>query len=396
MRVVRIVRQVCSLCVPVVHATRLAAVVAVVRAIIAGGRVSVTAIGRAVVSRAYQKHSIKRVDRLLSNWRMQAERGLYFRALAHQLIGDYRRPTVLLDWTKVADNFHALVAAVPASGRALTIYAEVHSERDLGKARVHKTFLKRLRDVVPAGCRPIIVSDAGFHGPFFRAVRQLGWDFLGRIRANVTMKGAEGTWKHVRQLHARAKTVAQDLGEFLLYRTRTRVPARLVLIRARRRQKKHPWQGHRSGGGGVSHKTIRGAKEPWLLATSLADSANKVVELYRRRMQIEETFRDAKNPRFGWSLRHLRGYSALRLTVLLLLIAIAMLVATLFGLAAEARGLHRHFQANTERRRWLSIFVLGLALLHSHRRHRLRRVVSAGLARLRELQRSILSVPVPL
>jgi hypothetical protein len=35
-------------------------------------------------------------------------------------------------------------------------------------------------------------------------------------------------------------------------------------------------------------------------------SAKQVIALYALRMQIEETFRDTKNIRFGWSFRHAR------------------------------------------------------------------------------------------
>jgi hypothetical protein len=47
---------------------------------------------------------------------------------------------------------------------------------------VQTRFLKALKDILPRGCQAIIVTDAGFQGPFFRQVRKLGWHFLGRIR----------------------------------------------------------------------------------------------------------------------------------------------------------------------------------------------------------------------
>src|SRR3712207_998457 len=101
MRVGQMVRQLCSPCSAVVHDRRFDAVVAVTQAIIAAERLSVTAVGRAVEGGTFPKHSIKRVDRLLSNPRMQRERWLYFQALARNVLGDRKRPIVLLDWTKV-------------------------------------------------------------------------------------------------------------------------------------------------------------------------------------------------------------------------------------------------------------------------------------------------------
>ena len=80
-------------------------------------------------------------------------------------------------------------------------------------------------------------------------------------------------------------------------------------------------------------------------------------------MQIEETFRDEKNHRFGWSLRHVRSQFERRLEVLLLLAALATLAVTLVGLGVERAGIHRRYQANTVRHRVLSLFVLGNLVL---------------------------------
>src|SRR4029078_3940745 len=72
------------------------------------------------------------------------------------------------------------------------------------------------------------------------------------------------------------------------------------------------------------------ARDPWLLATALHLYASALVALYATRMQIEESFRDAKNHRFGWSLGHVRTASIHRAHVLLLLGPLANLRVT-FG-----------------------------------------------------------------
>ena len=106
------------------------------------------------------------------------------------------------------------------------------------------------------------------------------------------------------------------------------------------------------------------ALDPWLIATSMSDGdAASVVGIYARRMQIEETFRDTKNHRFGWSLGDVRLSTPQRTAVLLTLAALAFLVVTLIGMAAERRGVHRSYQANTAKRRVLSFLVLAAAIL---------------------------------
>jgi len=52
-------------------------------------------------------------------------------------------------------------------------------------------------------------------------------------------------------------------------------------------------------------KQAKAQKEPWLLAVSpqlAALSAQAIVTIYAGRMQIEQTFRDIKNPRWGLGL----------------------------------------------------------------------------------------------
>jgi len=77
-------------------------------------------------------------------------------------------------------------------------------------------------------------------------------------------------------------------------------------------------------------------------------------------MQIEETFRDAKSPRFGMSLGYARTRSEDRANVLLLLASLTHLLAVLLGVAAENAQLQRRYQANTvTRKRVLSHATLG-------------------------------------
>ena len=122
---------------------------------------------------------------------------------------------------------------------------------------------------------------------------------------------------------------------------------------------------------GLRRKGAREAKlaqrnrEPWLLASNLERvRAHQVVKVYRTRMQIEEAFRDLKAYRHGFAFRSNMGRQRERVANLLLLGALGMLATWLMGLIAQARGLHRGMQANTERRRRvLSVFFIGTRLL---------------------------------
>src|SRR6478735_6814785 len=205
MRVGQMVRELVGSCSSVVHSVRAAAVMALVEGIVQGGRLSPATIGRVLSSGALPKHSIKRVDRLLGNPKMVGDRLFLFHAIAHRLLRGCRRPVILVDWTQAGDHV-ALVAAVPIGGRALPIYVEVHPLKKLGNATVEKRFLCALKATIPSECRSVIVSDAGFKGPFFQAVLDQGWDFLGRVRGTTKAVSSVGETISKEQLYARAVT----------------------------------------------------------------------------------------------------------------------------------------------------------------------------------------------
>lgn len=359
MRVVDMVRELVGSCSSVVHAVRVMAVTALVEGIIRGGRLSPATIGRVLPGRALPKHGIKRVDRLLGNPKMVGDRLFFFLAIAHRVLRGCARPVILVDWTQAGGQHVALVAAVPIGGRALPIYIEVHPLKKLGNAAVEERFLCALKAVVPTECRSVIVTDAGFKGPFFQAVLDQGWDFLGRIRGTTKAISSVGDTISKEQFYARASTTPIELGPFRLF-VKQQIPCRLVLVRKRRRPgRKRPPPACKE-----EREKRQAALDPWLLATSMSDGdAASVVGIYARRMQIEETFRDAKNHRFGWSLGDVRLSTPQRTAVLLTLAALAFVVVTLIGMAAEQRGAHRAYQANTEKRRVLSFLVLAAAIL---------------------------------
>jgi DDE family transposase len=361
MRVRQMVGQVLEGCTAVVHVARLAAVVKVVEGIIHGGRLCPATMGRNLPSAADPKHGIKCVDRLLGNAHFGRERLFIFLAIAHHLLRGGRRPVILVDWTHAGGTHEALVAAIPIGGRALPIYIEVHRQKNLGNAAVERRFLCSLKAILPAELqgRPIIVSDAGFKGPFFQAVLEFGWDFVGRVRGTTTALAPDGRSISKQEFYATASTRPADMGSFDLF-ARHRIPCRLVLVRKPRKPGRRPPPPRCK----EERELRQAALDPWLLATSVRDGdAAFIVGLYAKRMQIEETFRDAKSHRFGWAFGDVQLSTVQRTAALLVLATIALVVVTLVGMGAERLSAHRAYQANTARRRVLSLFVLGCAVI---------------------------------
>jgi hypothetical protein len=170
-------KKLASAC-PYIHQKRLAILLFATHALLIGQRLSLTQLGRHLVSKALVKHNIKRIDRLLGNEHLHRERRQIYQFLSNELLKGRSQPMLIIDWSELTTDgdYHMLRASIPVGGRALTIYEEAHPEKHLGNRKVQKRFLNTLQTLLPETCCPIVVTDAGFRNPWFKAVRALGWD----------------------------------------------------------------------------------------------------------------------------------------------------------------------------------------------------------------------------
>lgn len=188
------------------------------------GRVlTVTGLGRSLRGGCAPKHQIKKADRLVGNPHLHSERSAFYEAMYRLIIGPLKRPVVLIDWSDVGDGvrFQKLRASVAIQGRALTLYKEVHAKSKSANPRVQLRFLNTLQRMLPESCRPIVVTDAGFKNPWFKAVSALGWDFLGRVGGHIMIRKAdsEQDWMRVEQVFAMATGSARYHGRVELARS---------------------------------------------------------------------------------------------------------------------------------------------------------------------------------
>ena len=348
---------------PCMHRKRREALGASISGVLKGGRLAVTSIGRAIGGIAREKHNIKRSDRLLSNEHLQSESVAIYTALSQQALAGVDRPIILIDWSDIdaRRKFFLLRAATPVKGRSLTLYEEVHDRSTRERRATHKKFLLRLKRILPVGCKPVIITDAGFRAPWFRQVRALGWDFIGRIRNREKVKTSPNKpWIGAKSLYPEASTTPQLLQHSLLSQS-NQLHCSLALYKSKPKGRVRLGKMGRKKRNRTSLVASARGKEPWLLASSLANDAECIVRLYATRMQIEEAFRDLKCPRFGLSLYHNGTYKIARMNILVLLGSITATFAWLLGKATKLAGKHRQFQANTvTHKNVLSTVFLGI------------------------------------
>lgn len=375
-----IVARILKPCLTELHAKRAAALTRATAALLRGGITSLSAVALHLGRGIALKHRLKSVDRLLGNRALHRERFEVYRRLAQQWLRDVDPWLIVVDWSDVTadQRWQLLRAGVVVEGRSVTLYEEVHPQEKLGAPTVHRAFVQRLAGIVPAGGKVIVMTDAGFHAPWFKLIAAQGWQFIGRIRGkNRLQVGEKAPWIPARDWYRRAGREASDLGAGLYVRSNP-VAVRAVLAQRPRpgRHRLNIYGKKRKGQ--ASAKCARAAREPWLLVSSLGLThltAATLVGLYAQRMRIEQSFRDTKNVRTGFGLDAVRSRSGPRFEMLLLLAQLASFVQRLIGESAREQQLELQFMASRRKtRREISVLTLGRRILDlaPHCLHRLR------------------------
>lgn len=332
-------------------------------------QLSIAGLGRSLQRSAKVKHKIKCIDRLFGNDSLHRQGKFFYESMAQFLINKNKRPIIIVDWSGLTPcgTYHFLSASLAVNGRSLTLFGKAYPLKEYASQKTHRQFLKTLNEILPIDCSPIIITDAGFRNPWFKLVIGMNWDFIGRVRNKTQYREKDKKiWVPIKQLYEQATLKARYIGHMLLSKT----SPMLTHFYLMKQRKKHRIKKNLAGKKvqcSSSKKHERSAREPWLLVSSLSAeewSAIEVMLLYKKRMQIEETFRDLKNTRNGLGLRHCRSFNVNRLNVALLIAALAMLALWIFGVAAKQQNLHYSFQSNTEKRRnVLSNFIIGWQVL---------------------------------
>lgn len=345
------------------HKRRRDAVMACVRSLINGNAASVTSMGRGIDGKTFEKHRIKRADRLLSNGNFQSEVPFIYASLC-RLFCTSKYPVISVDWSDLDDHkAHFLLrAAISVKGRSITLYQEVHTNKTKEKSATHKAFLEILHTLLPKGCQPVIVTDAGYKSPWFRQVIAMNWFIVGRVRKpHNYLANGDNQWQCISQLYTQATVRPKRFDNMKIAKYKP-FDCTLVLVK---QQNKGRHAKNADGSAKKSKHSLKhanGANDPWLLATNIPTHrtlSKQVVGIYRQRMQIEEGFRDMKSTQYGLGFEQNKSTTTSRLTILVLLTTLASVALILSGMVLCISGKTKRFKANTETRQTLSFHTLG-------------------------------------
>lgn len=336
---------------PVVHLTRLNSLMLACGTAASSNKLYLTGIGRSISNTNKESSNIQKVDRLLGNGHLQAERSCFYKVMLSYVIQNNSSPWIHIDWTCInsTTQLYALRASLSMKGRSLVLYEESHPKKKENNHATHKVFLDKLKSLLPSEVKPVIVTDAGFRAPWFAYILKLGWDFVGRLRnKNLIYLKKEATWALSSTYFEQALSIPTYMGEGLLTEE-GRVPAQFVLYKGKSRGRHRLNKNKSNSQSGKSKRYSKANKEPWLLVTSLQAKEKPVLitNIYRQRMRIEENIRDTKCPHYGLGLKNSLTRCPQRMNILLLIAAIATLAAWLAGLFVKNNGKASDFQAQS-------------------------------------------------
>lgn len=368
MHVSKIVHQLLK---PTIHKTRITTLSVLAEGVIHCKELKLTSLGRHLQIKGKECSAINRVDRFLGNPFYQTQSIKIYRALTQKALSGMMTPLLIVDWSSIpgshltkAGEHCVLRASLAAQGRSITIYEEVHPKSKEGNTNVHREFLAHLKSLVPADCKPCILTDAGFKNPWFKAVLALGWNYVGRLNGSVHYDDGTG-FKPLSELFQHATSQPQEVGSVVVAKTNP-LTTKIYIYKKRAKGRKHRGKTGKILTHKQSRKNAKSNSEPWILTSSLTGNhiEQLIVKYYKLRMTIEESFRDTKSQYYGLSLNENVTFNVARYIAWFLLAALVTFIAWVVGYISEKLKLHYDFQANTYRhRRVLSFFFLGCQVI---------------------------------
>src|SRR5690625_1009402 len=224
-----------------------------------------------LLGEANVKHKLKRLKNFLDKIQLDQQfwqsyvQTLF--CLPYMKLHRRSQVTLLIDATSLKDDFWILAASISYRGRSIPVYLQiwegVNESYDYWK-RVEE-FTKTLKELLPRKYDYELIGDGGFEGArMFKLCCQLGWEQVIRINGSYKIKTKGG--REFVQLHLFDEGGYRDV---VIGQTNPTKNLNLAVC------------------------SDSDCKRRWYLATSI--DPDQALKDYKRRMWIEETFKDLKS-----------------------------------------------------------------------------------------------------
>jgi len=326
-----------------VHASRVLSISNAVLGVVTGASLAISMIGQGLATAKGKttKHTVKQVDRLLSNKKFILWD--YFKYWVKEIIGVRPEIIIAMDWTEF-DKCNQSTLALHLTtnhGRATPLIWKTFDKSKLkgNMNKYEKKILQRLKKLLPKDVAVTILADRGFgYVDFYNEIENLGFKFVIRFKDNVKVYSDNGEERTAREWVG-ANGRAKRLENAKVTSSKRKAMPVIVCVQDKK------------------------MKDPWCVVTN--DSTLKtreIINYYAKRWSIEPSFRDQKDIRFGMGMHNISISNPMRRDRLLFISAVATLLLTILGAASEAIGMDKLLKANTVKRRTHSLFRQGVML----------------------------------
>ena len=347
------------------------------------GWLSKAAVARSLPLGIGPKQREQRLYRFLRNTRITPELLIPLHVVLAVGTKLQERLPMILDQSTIR-GIETLLIGLVYEGRVLPIAFSCFMKRAIHKSQniLEHSLMLAVMCCFPVECRPLLILDRGYaRVSLFIQLRQEGIPFLCRTKRSV-MVYLQGHAKG--QTLGRFKIKPGQLRRYsVLYHCQKKEPLDLIIYFG------------------------KGYKEPWYLLVPSGTSltAEEIVELYAKRMSIEQGFRDWKTHLGVRGLKFLGENPAPRLTRLLLAFSLSYLLCLSLGSTSEAQAVRAFAEIPRRKprhgtRRTLSVLSIGILRLslkkfRSQARHALLKMLQR-LLRGKGVIQWCLSPPKPL
>jgi hypothetical protein len=312
-------------------------------------KASLIAIAKGMKSKTSVKHNLKRVARFMANKRIDIKKSMY--KLQMIVIKNNKNLFITLDWTTISKNgYQILKATVIGDGRGIPFAFKTYKEGEIKKQQteLEKDFLSYIESVIPKTITVYIIGDRGFgqKPELLKHINKLGFIYIIRCNERYFIKNKDYSGKlsdliTIKEIIYDLKDVAWPnskwYGKKRKHRDRKKLNSRFIIYQGKKQR-------------------IR-----WVICTNSNQLCpNKIIDIYYKRMTIEETFKDIKNIERGYAIESVKLSEEERYDKMLLILSYAYLLLTLFGLIMETKNMHKKIMANTVKYRSISLFQVGL------------------------------------
>ena len=277
------------------------------------GRLSLMGIARVMKTGGNVKTRYKRLSRFLDNQQFQMSDLTL--PLMNILVKekDIDFLPLIVDQTTIGD-VQVITGSYPYNGRSIPLAMATFEYGKITRSQnyLEETFLSKMADCLPEGRKVVWIMDRGYGKVFLiKSCYSSGWFFIIRGRRETIVeytKDGKKQWKNLGRLKHNQGNPIRYCN--VLYHDKEKVKVDIIIYRE------------------------KGFKEPWFLIVPAGCQdilpTETVVQWYRRRMNIEVTFRDFKS-HLGVQAISLKVRKSERLNRLLSVMVLVYIFLLIFG-----------------------------------------------------------------